>query len=144
MMCDVRQLYGRNVIFSADYKMLKSTMKKDFVAFLTTIPRHKRTSENLVAILSGKMSAMSLACFTKFSNQVVNLLVPLPLRHMLISSKIHPLGKKQWSKDLFANIKREYAPNPCLSMISSRSFSVFENGRMFTILELILKNMSSS
>jgi hypothetical protein len=134
---DVHQLYGNNVIFSDNYEKFKTTMKKDFVAFLTTIPRHDRMSENLVAVLSGKLSAKSTACFPTFSHQVVNLLLPLPLRHMLISSKIHPLGKKQWSKDLFANIRREYDPNPCLLIISFRSFSPFENGGTFRILALI-------
>jgi hypothetical protein len=134
---DVHQLYRKNVIFSDDYKKLKTTVKKDFVAFLTTIPRHDRTSKNLVAVLSGKLSAKSTACFPTFSHQVVNLLVPLPLRHMLISSEIHPLGKKQWSKDVFANITPEYDPNPCLSIISFHSFSSFENGRTFAILALI-------
>jgi hypothetical protein len=120
---DVHQLYGKKVNFSIDYEKLKATMKQDFVVFLTTIPRHDRTSENLVAVLSSKLSAKSKACFPTFSHQVLNLLVPLPLRHMLILSKIHPLGQKQWSKDLFANITREYDPNPCPSIISFHSFS---------------------
>jgi hypothetical protein len=137
MMRDVHQLYGKNLIFSNDYKKLKTTMKKDFVAFLTTIPRHDRTSENLVPVLSSKLSAKSTACFWTFLHQVVNLLVPLPLCHILISLKIHPLGKKQWLKDLFANITREYDLNPCLSIISYHSFSSFENGRTFAILALI-------
>jgi hypothetical protein len=94
-------------MLNADYKLLKDTMKTDFDSFLSTIPRHERTSTNLVAVLSGKLSAKSLACFPQYSNLAVKLLVPMPLRHMLVSSKIHPIGKRQWSQALFENIRRE-------------------------------------
>jgi hypothetical protein len=120
---DIRTLYGNNVMLTADFELLKKSMKTDFTSFLTTVTRDERTPENLVAILKDTLSMTSLACFPKFCKQVVDILVPLPLRHMLVMSKSHPLGKRQWSQNLFDNIKREYDLNSCLFMITFRSLS---------------------
>ena len=93
------------IVEYADYVKLKGIVKDEVTALINTVG-HDPT--RLKHEFQHQRNVADLATFPRFTKEIVKLLVPQQLRHLLYNNPNHTFGKKEFSVKLFHAIYGEF------------------------------------